>query len=111
MSNISRLFFEGCVFLAAITGCIASPLCAEVMDVQGESLVLAKAEPGNLCFNNVVKGSLTLRSTFVAGKQGEIVYNEGSDYIIDYAKGTITRTANSRIPDYSTNCLYGAERF
>ena len=44
------------------------------MNVQGESLVLAKTEPGNLCFDQVEKGSLTLRSTFVPGKQGGIVY-------------------------------------
>ncbi|MFH2069068.1 MAG: SGNH/GDSL hydrolase family protein [Candidatus Omnitrophota bacterium] len=81
------------------------------MKVKGESLVLAKTEPGNLCFDNVVKGSLTLRSTFVAGKQGGIVYNENGDYIIDYAKGTITRAADSRIPDYSTHCLYGKKDF
>jgi len=74
-------------------------------------MVLAKTEPGKLCFDNVVKGSLTLRSTFVAGMQDTIVYGTGSDCIIDYAKGTITRTANSRIPDYSTNCLYGQKDF
>ena len=57
------------------------------------------------------KGSLTLRSTFVAGKQGGIVYTESSDYVIDYAKGTVTRTTDSRIPDYPTNCLYGQKYF
>ncbi|MDD5678370.1 MAG: SGNH/GDSL hydrolase family protein [Kiritimatiellae bacterium] len=81
------------------------------MKIQGESLVLAKTEPGNLCFDNVVKGSLTLRSAYVAEKPGGIVYREGSDYIVDYAKGTIARTSNSRIPDYSTNCLYGQKDF
>ena len=81
------------------------------MSVQGESLVLVKTEPGKLCFDRVTKGSLTLRSTYVAGKPGGIIYDEGRDYVVDYAAGTITRCANSRIPDYSTNCLYGQKDF
>lgn len=81
------------------------------MIIQGESLVLAKAIPGNLCFDRIVKGSLTLRSTFIAGKEGSIVYTEGADYTVDYAKGTITRTENSRIPNFSTNILYGLTDF
>lgn len=81
------------------------------MKVQGESLVLVKTEPGNLCFDHVIKGSLALRSTFVAGKPGGVVYDEGSDYVVDYSRGTISRTSDSRIPDYSTNCLYGQQDF
>ena len=81
------------------------------MSVQGESLVLVKTEPGKLCFDQVSKGSLTLRSTYVAGNPDGIIYSEGRDYVVDYAAGTITRCANSRIPDYSTNCLYGRTDF
>ncbi len=81
------------------------------MRVQGESLVLAGAKPGNLCFDQVVKGSLTVRSTFAADQAGSIVYGEGLDYVVDYAQGTIARTPGSRIPDYSTNCLYGKDDF
>lgn len=81
------------------------------MSVQGESLVLVKTEPGKLCFDRVGKGSLTLRSTFVAGKPGGLVYREGIDYVVDYQAGTIARSANSRIPDYSTNNLYGQKDF
>jgi len=81
------------------------------MQIHGESLVLAKMEPGNLCFDHVKKGSLVVRSTFVAGKEGSVVYDEGTDYVVDYAAGTLARTANSRIPDYSTHCLYGQKDF
>lgn len=81
------------------------------MKIQGESLVLAKSLPGNLCFDHVVKGSLTLRSTFVAGKPDSVVYEEGRDFVVDYDKGTLTRTADSRIPDYSTQVLYGLKDF
>jgi lysophospholipase L1-like esterase len=99
--------------LICAMACVAQGYGApgKTMSVQGESLVLAKTEPGNLCFDQVTKGSLTLRSTYVAGKKGSVVYTEGVDYVVDYAKGTITRTANSRIPDYSTNCLYGQKDF
>ena len=55
------------------------------MKIQGESFVLAKTEPGNFCFDQVVKGSLTVRSTFVAGKEGSVVYEEGKDFVVDYA--------------------------
>jgi len=81
------------------------------MDVRGESLVLATTRPGHLCFDQVVQGSLTLRSTFSARKKGAIVYDEGRDYVVDYARGTIARTAGSHIPDFSTNCLYGQKDF
>ena len=81
------------------------------MNIQGESLVLAATAPGNLCFDQVEKGSLTLRSTFVPGKPGGIVYTEGRDYVVDYASGTLARTADSRIPDYATHVLYGKTDF
>ncbi len=95
--------------LACVAGAAGAP--ARPMDIPGESLVLAKSEPANLCFDQVVLGSLVLRSTFVADKPGSIVYAEGRDYVVDYPRGTITRTAHSRIPDYATNCLFGRRDF
>ncbi|MBI5092106.1 MAG: SGNH/GDSL hydrolase family protein [Candidatus Hydrogenedentes bacterium] len=100
--------------LACAVSCMTVPPQTarnEKMNIVGESLVLAKTDPGVLCFDGVVKGSVTLRSTFVAGKAGGIVYTEGSDFVVDYAKGTIARTAGSRIPDYSTNVMYGLKDF
>lgn len=81
------------------------------MKVVGESLVLVKSEQGRLCFDHVVRGSLSIRSTFIAGIPGAVVYAEGADYVVDYANGTVARTSTSRIPDYSTNCLYGVKDF
>ncbi len=80
------------------------------MNIQGESMVLSRTEPGNLCFDQVEKGSLILRSSFVAGERG-IVYTEGRDYVVDYANGSIARTADSRIPDYSTHPYCGKKDF
>ena len=83
----------------------------EKMTVQGESLVLAKTDPGNLCFDSVVKGSVVVRSTYKADNEKCVVYEEGVDYIVDYARGTIARTGDSSMPDFSTNVLYGQKDF
>jgi len=99
------------LIIAAVTAAHSQGATGVNMKVQGESFVLAKTEPGNFCFDQVVKGSLTVRSTFVAGKAGSVVYEEGKDYVVDYAQGTLSRTAESRIPDYSTHILYGVKDF
>jgi lysophospholipase L1-like esterase len=93
----------------------ATVAVAELQDVpvkvSGESLVLAKTEPGNLCFDGVVKGTLVLRSTYLPGADGSVVYEEGKDFVVDYDKGTVARTAESRIPDYSKHAAYGMKDF
>jgi len=81
------------------------------MGVAGESLVLAGTQPGNLCFDRILTGSLTLRSTYVATHSNVVVYTEGLDFLVDYEKGTIQRTATSRIPDYTTYPLFGLKDF
>ena len=81
------------------------------MKIEGESLVLVKDQPGNLCFDQVVRGSLTLRSTYVAARADSVAYEEGRDFIVDYDQGTISRTPDSRIPDYATHKLYGLKDF
>jgi len=79
--------------------------------VAGESLVLAGTQPGNLCFDRVTPGSLTLRSTYVPTHTNAVVYTEGLDYLVDYENGTIQRTARSHIPDYTTYPLFGLKDF
>jgi len=86
-------------------------LKGETMKVQGESLVLAKTLPGNLCFDRVAKGSVVVRSTYRAGTEKTVVYQEGVDYVVDYDKGSIARTENSAMPDFSKNMLYGQKDF
>jgi|GEM_PF-146889 len=83
----------------------------EPMKVQGESLVLAKTDPGNLCFDHVAKGSVVVRSTYLAGAEKSVVHKEGVDYTVDYEKGTIARTEASAMPDFSRNMLYGQKDF
>jgi lysophospholipase L1-like esterase len=83
----------------------------ETMKVQGESLVLAKDLPGNLCFDQVAKGSVVVRSTYLADAEKSVVYQEGVDYVVDYGKGTIARTEASAMPDFAKNMLYGQKDF
>ena len=81
------------------------------MTIHGESLVLAKTDPGNLCFDEVAKGSVAIRSTYRADSLECAAYEENVDYTVDYANGTIARTENSTMPDFSKNVLYGQKDF
>lgn len=78
---------------------------------EGESVVLAATKPAALAYRPVRKGSVTVRSTYLPGLPNTLVYEEGRDYEVDYAAGTIRRTPASRIPDYSKNSLYGVKDF
>jgi len=84
---------------------------SQTLDIKGDSLVLVKTEPGKLCYGNLIKGSVVVRSTYVPGQAETVVYEADKDYMVDHAAGTIARTADSRIPDFSTNMLYGKKEF
>lgn len=79
--------------------------------IEGESLVLAGREPGKLMFADVVPGSIAVRSTYQPGGKDIIVYEQGRDYVVNYALGTIARAPASRMPDFSKNMLYGQKHF
>ncbi len=89
----------------------AGEAAPDVEHVSGESLVLTGQGPGNLCFDQIVPGSVQVRNAFEANKAGAVVYEAERDYVVDYAKGTIARTAASRIPDFQSNVLYGQKEF
>lgn len=90
---------------------VVVPARGKYMRVSGESLVLASTIPGRLSFDKVTSGSVVIRSTYQANDPNGIVYQEGIDYTVDYLNGTIARTMSSRIPDFSTNVLYGQHDF
>lgn len=96
------------VFVLSAVLVAGSPCAADAdtLSMYGESLVLAKTLPGYLCFDSVVKGSVQVRSKYLRDKADIVVYEEGKDYTVDYKKGTISRTPESRIPDYSKNSTY-----
>ena len=79
--------------------------------VYGESAVLAKEVPTKLLFNKIIPGSAIVRNNYDAKIAKNVIYKEGKDYIIDYKNGTIRRTKNSKIPDYSKHSLYHVKNF
>lgn len=107
-TSVALVLLSSCC-VAAVTGAMADS--GATMRVRGESLVLAARKPGRLCFDQVVNGSLVVRSTFSARKTPSSTYEEGHDYVVDYARGTIARTAHSRIPDFTTSATYGMKDF
>ena len=110
----SRVFARTAVLIIAAmalgTACVSGAETGELA-MKGDSLVLAKTEPGKLCYGNVAKGSVSVRSTYLPGQPDTVVYEADRDYVVDYAAGTVARTADSRIPDFSTNMLYGKKEF
>lgn len=81
------------------------------MPVSGESLVLAGTTPGRLWFEAIQPESVVVRSTYLPNQEGTTVYEAGRDYVLDVDAGTLARTADSRIPDFSKNPLYGQQEF
>lgn len=71
-----------------------------------ESLVLIGLDWAQLRYRNIVPGTLFIETIPSGGK-----YCEGQDYVVDYAKGCIRRTENSRLPDWSKNVFYGMVDF
>ena len=53
---------------------------------------------------------LTVRSTFLHDTN-TVQYLEGTDFVVDYAAGTLHRTPGSRLPDFRKNVLFGREDF
>jgi acyl-CoA thioesterase-1 len=90
---------------------ILPALIANAAPLTGDSLVLAGTTPGTLCFDQVTPGTFHLRSTYDPKAPGSIAYEEGRDYTLDLQAGTLARTADSRIPDFATNVLFGQKSF
>jgi lysophospholipase L1-like esterase len=90
---------------------VMPPARGQLMRVSGESLVLPARQTARLSFDRLILGSVAVRSTYLSGDPARIDYREGVDYTVDYPNGTITRTAASRIPDFSFNVLYGQHDF
>ncbi|WP_181376475.1 SGNH/GDSL hydrolase family protein [Paenibacillus agaridevorans] len=40
-----------------------------------------------------------------------VIFKEHVDYVVDYERGVISRTSNSRIPDWSLHPMFGLKRF
>jgi lysophospholipase L1-like esterase len=77
----------------------------------GESVVLIGEESAQLAYPPLKHNSLHVRNTYRDNLPATIRYEEGRDFIVDYERGQIRRTAQSRIPDFRTNMLFGVEDF
>ncbi|MBD2843875.1 hypothetical protein IDH44_01610 [Paenibacillus sp. IB182496] len=77
------------------------------MKQQGEPFVFVGTEPQPLRHRPAQGEPVVLHSP--AGV--EETYEEGQDYLVDYGAATITRTADSRIPDWRVHPHYGVKRF
>ena len=76
--------------------------------IAGEGVVLAGTAPTTLIGKNIAPDSVKVTDAYAGGKT---VYEPGRDYVLDPKLGTIARTPNSRIPDFSTNILYDKKDF
>lgn len=76
-----------------------------------ESSVLVGQEPAHLAFTPIRHQPISVRSTYRDNLPQTIHYEAGRDYIVDNKRGQIRRTAESRIPDFRTNALFGVEDF
>jgi lysophospholipase L1-like esterase len=94
-----------------LNGCSTTNSAEKNPDIVGETVVLAGQKPAQLAFAPLKPGSVSARSAFKTDLPQTISYEENRDFVVDYRAGKIRRTANSRIPDFSTNMLFGVEDF
>ncbi len=86
-----------CIILC--TGCENSNQVKKTeSDFTGESFTLRGEEAKAFLYQPI-----SVEKVYSYSEEGEIVYEEGKDYTIDYKAGTISRTADSSIPDYATH--------
>ena len=95
-------FFAAVLALPLLAGCASH-------HTVGESVILIGRQNARLANDHVSK--VAVRSTYRDHLSNTVEYVEGQDYLMDKATGEIQRTATSRIPDFSTNILYGQEDF
>jgi lysophospholipase L1-like esterase len=100
-------------FLAIFCACAptrAAEPATKLTPVTGDSLALAGTTPGNLLGTEIDPASVVVRSTYEKTDK-TVTYEPGKDYVLDAKAGTIARTKDSRIPDFSTNVLFGKKDF
>lgn len=95
--------------LALLCGC-ATGHKTRLSRQTGESMMFIGETPAALAYLPARSQPLRVRSDYQPGP-ATTNYIEGTDFIVDYAGGTIRRTANSRLPDFRTNMLFGQEEF
>jgi acyl-CoA thioesterase-1 len=84
--------------------------CASLRQT-GESVIFVGEQPAALGQLPKRHEPVRVRSTYLNGQTNSIEYVQGRDFIVDYGSGTLKRTADSRLPDFRTNVLFGQESF
>ena len=92
-----------------LCGAVESGIMSEtIKDEIGEPFALIDSLPKRLLHK-----PHTVQKVYRADASGnEILYQEGTDYTIDYERGTISRTENSGIPNYNEHgVVYTSGKF
>jgi lysophospholipase L1-like esterase len=109
MNRLACFVSSLAILLPCATSRSAEP-SAKLTKVVGDSLVLAGTTPGNLLGRDIDPATVVVRSTYEKTDK-TTTYEPGRDYVLDAKAGTLARTANSRMPDFSTNMLFGKKDF
>lgn len=78
---------------------------------EAESFVFAEIEKQRMRYAPIAAGGVQVRSHADADHPDAVAFAEGIDFEVDYDSAMISRTANSRIPDWSKHPLYGIHPF
>ena len=98
------------MLVGSLTSCVTQSSRDPSVFQTGESLVLTGQQPNHLAFTPSRHRPVAVRSTYRDHLPNTVHYEAGRDYVIT-PDGAIRRTAGSRIPDFSTNILFGQEDF
>ena len=93
-----------------LVSCQLPPAPPSLARLNGESMVFIGDEPSVLVLPPAAGQPVQLRSTYQPGPD-TVIYEEGRDYRLDAAAGTLTRLPGSRLPDFRTNVLHGQTNF
>jgi acyl-CoA thioesterase-1 len=93
-----------------LAGCSTFKQSSTLKSISGESLVLSGTTPVKLAFGPAKK-AIQVRSTYLDNLPQTVHYEAERDFTFDASAGTIQRTPHSRIPDFSTNMLFGIRDF
>ena len=107
--SVIKLVKNLCLALL-LCGCTTGGPQLICLQQTGESVVFIGEEPAALAHQPHSRQRLRVRSSYQQGN-GVTNYVEGTDFIVDYDKGTLWRTPNSRLPDFRKNKLFGQEEF
>jgi lysophospholipase L1-like esterase len=106
------IWFVGLAVAATMLGCRSHPgTHSQYQKQRGDSIVLIGTEPAFLANLPTSTSRIEVRSTYLPRLSNTVAYTEGLDYSIDREHGAVRRLPGSRIPDFSTNVLYGKAQF